>query len=230
MKPDLSWPPAPQFGVAPHKQLKPDITPARVIACAHLATFAALAESKLVKNEAPLGDDSLIRSPLQLVTGTLAEFLDTLRTAGGAEVALSPPDLAALRVVEGTGGEGQPPLKNRPLDGRLLVKWGQILTDSPHLCLIDVKAKWGVSGLGPMRGDIAIFTDGHCAIVTKSMCRKCQHFECVEFTPAEQPEQPPTIRLRVHFTATLTHLLRVVIETPEGEKQKAESGEQKPES
>lgn len=214
MKPDLFWPPAPRPSDHLDPDLKPDLTPARARAVARLKDFATAAEALVVKDEAPLGDDALVRSPEDLVLTLMRDHFARLQTSG-VEVTLSLPDLAALRVVTGTGGEGLPLAKLRHIDGRLFVVWASQLADSPQVLLIDVKKKWGVSGLGPMPGDIAIFGGGHCGVVTLAMCRGCQHFESVEFTPRSAADEAPTIRKRTHWTSTLTHLVRLVFEAEE---------------
>jgi hypothetical protein len=207
MKLDNVWPPSPRPGIRPERALKAELPPAREIAVAHLARFASLAESHLVTGEGLLPDETPFRSPEVFVQSVLGEFLSSSPTG---VVDLPPPDFASLRVRAEAGG-AQP---LRPLNGRLFVPWAAQLADHPNVMLIDVKRYWGVAGLGPMRGDIAVFGDGHVAIVTEPLCRGCHHFTCAEFTPRSEAETAPTIRSRTHWTSTITHLVRLVIETP----------------
>lgn len=86
--------------------------------------------------------------------------------------------------------------------------------DSPLVMVIDVRRYWNVSGLTPLRGDIAFFQGGHVAIVTKPQCRGCRTFECAEMTPVEA-EGIPRLVVAEHWESTLTHLVRLVIEAPE---------------
>ena len=79
--------------------------------------------------------------------------------------------------------------------------------DAPHVMLIDVRKCWGV--LGPLAGDIVLFADGSAAVVTKPLCRGCQNFEGVSL----ETEGPPQIVKKVHWTATLKWIVRLVDES-----------------
>lgn len=83
--------------------------------------------------------------------------------------------------------------------------------DAPHVMIIDPRRYWGV--LGPIRGDIALFADGHAAVVTKPLCRGCQHFEAVSFVSTDGP---PQVAKLTHWTSTVRWLLRLIDERDEG--------------
>jgi hypothetical protein len=89
----------------------------------------------------------------------------------------------------------------------------ELCADSPLVMVIDVRRHWGVSGLTPIRGDIAFFQGGHVAIVTEPQCRGCRTFKCAEMTPVEA-EGIPRLVISEHWESTVTHLVRLVIEQP----------------
>jgi hypothetical protein len=88
----------------------------------------------------------------------------------------------------------------------------ELCADSPLVMVIDVRRHWGVSGLTPIRGDIAFFQGGHVAIVTEPQCRGCRTFKCAEMTPTDA-EGIPRLVISEHWESTVTHLVRLVIES-----------------
>jgi len=80
--------------------------------------------------------------------------------------------------------------------------------DAPHVMLIDVRKYWGV--LGPIRGDTILLADGQAAVVTKSLCGGCQHFEGVSLMPDGEPQ----ILKRTHWTSTVKWIVRLIDESP----------------
>lgn len=88
--------------------------------------------------------------------------------------------------------------------------------DAPHVMLIDPRRYWGV--LGPVRGDVVLFSDGHAAVVTKPLCMGCQHFEAVALTTDALPASDmPQIARLVHWLSTVKWILRLVDESEEAE-------------
>lgn len=79
--------------------------------------------------------------------------------------------------------------------------------DAEHVMLINPRKYWGI--LGPLRGDIVIFADGHAAIVTKPLCRGCQHFEAVSLVSTDGP---PQIVKATHWTSTVLWIVRLIDE------------------
>jgi hypothetical protein len=79
--------------------------------------------------------------------------------------------------------------------------------DAPHVMIIDPRRYWGV--LGPIRGDITLFADGHAAVVTKPLCMGCQHFEAVSFVSTDGP---PQIAKLTHWLSTVRWIVRLMDE------------------
>jgi hypothetical protein len=108
---------------------------------------------------------------------------------------------------------GQEKVSALNLVGVKKAKAVELAAEDPTVMVIDVRRHWGVSGLTPIRGDIAFFQGGHVAIVTEPQCRGCRTFKCAEMTPTDA-EGIPRLVISEHWESTVTHLVRLVIEEP----------------
>lgn len=160
-----------------------DISPARQRALNRLSEFAAVAESRIgTLNCEPRTENSELPFP-----STARGF--ALHVFSGSPFADEVAELLSRSKI------------NIVADDHI---------DAPHVMLIDPRQHWGV--LGPIRGDITLFADGHAAVVTKPLCMGCQHFEAVSLVSSDGP---PQIALLTHWTSTVRWIVRVVDESEE---------------
>lgn len=72
--------------------------------------------------------------------------------------------------------------------------------------LIHPREHWGV--IGPMRGDLVLYSDEHAAVVTKPLCMGCAHFEAVTLGG-----DPPVIAKVTQWLAAVKWIVRAVDES-----------------
>lgn len=192
MKLDLDWPVPPRHGIPLDRQPPSELKPTRAFAVGVLNKLATIAETHALERDADgelqlLPEDRPYRTPEAFVGVCLASLLEQVK--GDANVDLVLPDFT-VPASTGTwkGWAAHPSMENKAL----LIERGHF-----HL-------------LGPIRGDIVIFSDGHVAIVTVPQCSGCRHFEAAEFTPRSGAAQVPSVFTSKHWLTTVNAIVRLV--------------------
>lgn len=198
MKPDLHWPVPPRFGKPPAKQPKAELPPDRAQAVQRLSALAAIAESQVIPRGADGGPVLLPEDrPYRGAAGFVHWCLDQW------ERALLP----AEGDIIGTSAD--------------LLAWARGRED------VLVVREGSLHLVSAIRGDIAIFRDGHCGVVTHSQCAGCRHFGMAAHTRPE--EVPSVVQVEQAWLVNVKALIRIVLPVEAQPPPKDEGGRRRAE-
>lgn len=192
MKADTDWPAPPRHGVAFDTQPQPDLKLSRAFAVRVLDHLACHAEHAALPKDVD-GEPTLL--PDGLPYGSPETFIDHFIKLNEerfsdeitAPLALHPPTVAASSG-SWVGWASRPEVQ------------GQVVLIERRLFHV----------LGPIRGDIVVFSDGHAAIVTYPQCSGCRHFKAVGFTPRSGTTFVPSVYENMHWMSTVHCIVRLV--------------------